>query len=271
MNSPANTDYDIKKVEKRVFCGIDKLTHLPPYELGRKGALIGSEGQIKWASSIFKEKMAAWIRAGLPDRIMNALVYIKDAAWWISNKDAEINNIGWPSDWVTQSVQQRYAVRDTTADGDEFECPTCGIGRTDRASCQNPGCQEHVAPPPPPRRSAGPPVVGAPPTRQNQTSDVRPGAPMRHMQEDNGSDLRPKALLRHLPEEKSSDAFTKEDLDQFESFARKAANSPELAYLTMMALLYRQTKDKRVMALFSESRAKVQGHLGAIDKILGGK
>lgn len=59
-----------------------------------------------------------------------------------------------------------------------------------------------------------------------------------------------------------------QDLDNFEAFARKAAMSPELAYLTIMALLYRQTKDPKVLKKFTESRERVDGHLAAIDKIV---
>ena len=60
-----------------------------------------------------------------------------------------------------------------------------------------------------------------------------------------------------------------QDIAEFEAFARKAANSPELAYLTILALAYRHTKDPTLIARFSESRMKVQGHLDAIDQILG--
>jgi hypothetical protein len=59
------------------------------------------------------------------------------------------------------------------------------------------------------------------------------------------------------------------DIQQFESFARKAALSPELSYLTIMALVYRQVKDPRVLALFRESRERIEGHLAAINQIIG--
>lgn len=59
------------------------------------------------------------------------------------------------------------------------------------------------------------------------------------------------------------------DIEQFDQFARKACQSPELSYLAMMALLYRQTKDKRVLAKFTEVRSRVAGHLDAIDNIIG--
>jgi hypothetical protein len=59
------------------------------------------------------------------------------------------------------------------------------------------------------------------------------------------------------------------DLEQFELFARKACQLPEMAYLTMMALLYRQTKDPNVLVKFREARRRVDGHLDAIDNILG--
>ena len=60
-----------------------------------------------------------------------------------------------------------------------------------------------------------------------------------------------------------------QDIDEFDQFARKACQSPELSYLTMMAFLYRQTKDKRILAKFMEVRRKVDAHLDAIDNILG--
>jgi len=59
------------------------------------------------------------------------------------------------------------------------------------------------------------------------------------------------------------------DIQQFESFARKAAMSPELSYLTILALVYRQVKDPRVLALFRESRERIEGHLAAINQIIG--
>jgi hypothetical protein len=57
------------------------------------------------------------------------------------------------------------------------------------------------------------------------------------------------------------------DIDKFDAFARKACQSPELAYLTMMALLFRQTQDAGARAKFQEVRAKIQDHLDAIDQI----
>lgn len=65
------------------------------------------------------------------------------------------------------------------------------------------------------------------------------------------------------------DAGGNSPLGQFEAFARKACQSPELSYLAMMALMYRQTKDATILAKFKEARDRVQGHLDAIDEILG--
>jgi hypothetical protein len=62
---------------------------------------------------------------------------------------------------------------------------------------------------------------------------------------------------------------TEAQVIEFEAFARKAAMSPEMAYLTIMALLYRQTKNPNVLKKFMESRQKVSGYLSAIDQILG--
>lgn len=58
------------------------------------------------------------------------------------------------------------------------------------------------------------------------------------------------------------------DLEQFDKFARKVCNSPEMAYLTMMALLYKQTGDKRVLAKFQDVWKTVHGHLEAIEAII---
>jgi hypothetical protein len=58
-----------------------------------------------------------------------------------------------------------------------------------------------------------------------------------------------------------------QDIEEFDQFARKACQSPELAYLTMMAFLYRQTKDERVKAKFQTVRERIDAHLDAIDKI----
>jgi len=58
-------------------------------------------------------------------------------------------------------------------------------------------------------------------------------------------------------------------LNQFEAFARKVCNSPELSYLAMMALMYRRSKDQVILEKFREARSKIQGHLDAIDEILG--
>jgi hypothetical protein len=60
-----------------------------------------------------------------------------------------------------------------------------------------------------------------------------------------------------------------QDIEQFKAYAMKAARSPELAYLTIMALAWRNTKDNRILALFVEAREKVEGHLQAIDDLLG--
>ena len=79
------------------------------------------------------------------------------------------------------------------------------------------------------------------------------------------------SLLQESREQLNStiNAIPTGDIEQFDLFARKACQSPELAYLTMMALLFRQTKDKRVLAKFTEVRRKVGGYLDAIDNIIG--
>jgi len=59
------------------------------------------------------------------------------------------------------------------------------------------------------------------------------------------------------------------DLATFDEFARKVCRSPELSYLTMMALVYRQTKDPKILAKFEEASENVSKHLNGILKILG--
>ena len=59
------------------------------------------------------------------------------------------------------------------------------------------------------------------------------------------------------------------DFEQFEQFARRVCQMPDMAYLTMLTLLYRQTRDDRLLARIAESRRKIDGYLDAIDNILG--
>jgi hypothetical protein len=74
---------------------------------------------------------------------------------------------------------------------------------------------------------------------------------------------------RELLEGYGAGAVKLHDLEQFEKFALKACRSPELSYMTIMALLFRQTRDERVKELFTKAREAVQNHLDAIDNILG--
>lgn len=60
-----------------------------------------------------------------------------------------------------------------------------------------------------------------------------------------------------------------QNVEEFEAFARKVCRSPELAYLTIMALFHRQTKDPRAQGKFTEARQAVNKHLAAIDQIFG--
>lgn len=62
---------------------------------------------------------------------------------------------------------------------------------------------------------------------------------------------------------------TLENVENFIKFAAKAAQSPELAYLTILALAYRNTKDERILARWNESRERVHDHLKAISDIIG--
>lgn len=56
--------------------------------------------------------------------------------------------------------------------------------------------------------------------------------------------------------------------DQFEQFARKVCQSPELAYLTIMAFAAKLSASLVVREKFDAARSRVQGHLDAIDSII---
>lgn len=60
-----------------------------------------------------------------------------------------------------------------------------------------------------------------------------------------------------------------DEIDKFDAFAKMACRSPEMSYMTMMALLYRQTKDERALEKYREARRKVDGYIDAIEVILG--
>lgn len=59
------------------------------------------------------------------------------------------------------------------------------------------------------------------------------------------------------------------EIEKFGEFAKMACRSPEMSYMTMMALLYRQTKDPRVLQMYRDARAKVDGYISGIEQILG--
>lgn len=59
------------------------------------------------------------------------------------------------------------------------------------------------------------------------------------------------------------------EIEEFDAFAKMACRSPEMSYMTMMALLYRQTKDPAVLAKYNEARRKVAGYIDGIETILG--
>lgn len=62
-----------------------------------------------------------------------------------------------------------------------------------------------------------------------------------------------------------------EALNDFDAFAKKVCNSPELSYLAIMALMYRNGKDPAILEKFTQARERIQGHLDAIDNIIGRK
>jgi hypothetical protein len=61
----------------------------------------------------------------------------------------------------------------------------------------------------------------------------------------------------------------KVDADQFESFARKVANSPELAYLTILSQMFRISRNPHIHIHYEKARERVLAHLKAIKDLAG--
>jgi hypothetical protein len=59
------------------------------------------------------------------------------------------------------------------------------------------------------------------------------------------------------------------DVEAFQEFAIKMARNPGFAYLTILALAYRATKDERIFALLVEARERQNEHLKAIETLAG--
>lgn len=59
------------------------------------------------------------------------------------------------------------------------------------------------------------------------------------------------------------------NVTEFDAFARKVANSPDQAYLTILALAYRATKDDRLLNLYDAASQRINGTLHAINVIAG--
>lgn len=231
MNATAlpPTEYQ-GKVHKRAFADVTELIDALPAAPAQLPALTGqSKKQTDWAFQIRDSKLRGW-KADLPEKVYGALQTITDAGWWIVHKNVDVENIGWPENWVrlrNRETQSNGQPTPRLNAGGQYQCSGCGMARDKgSAHCDNPACPDH-----------------------------------------NGSITRLGGKPEKLME--CSTAWKQEDIDNFEAFARKAAMSPELSYLTMMAMLYRQTRDPRALAKFTDSRMKVQAHLDAIDKILG--
>ncbi len=230
MQPAAPEQSHIAKVSKRIFCDVSELTNLPPKPNNWPEIIGTSKRQIDWAKGMREQCLRRW-RADLPDNVYWALENIADAGWWITHKNVAVDNIGWPSEW--KALQ-------TGEPGERnFQCQGCGKtrGPDERDSCCNPDCPEH------------------------KLSDKRDTMLAYYF-----SEGAPEAKADQIP---TGSAEYKQGVVNFEAFARKMANSPELAYLTIMALFYRQTKDAYALSKFADSRQRVEGHLSAIDKILG--
>ncbi len=222
---------------------MSELINLPvPTEIGLTRIQGVSAAQTQFALKVRNERMRVW-DPDLPDMVFDALRTVDDAAWWLANKDAEVAKIKWPISWAKSSLQQ--------ASADPAECPGAELVKyaDEGAALQKP----KAAP-------VGKPLVqvfAEEEEAKRRLNDVNANL---------------SAAAERLREEQARDQAQKvreTDFVQFETFARKAANSPELAYLAMLALLYRQTRDPKVLAKFKESRERVAGHLVAIDGIVG--
>jgi hypothetical protein len=186
-----------------------------------------SPKQISFADSVRTDKMREW-RADLPGDVYAAIRGIDDATWWLANKDNDSTTIKWPKSWVAPLPE-----------------PPATAAPAPRVA-PSPDLQERLANL---RRPLGQPAKPSPAQAQAPPAQAPPA---------------------QAPPAQAPPAFNGISDDQaanFEAFARKACRSPELAYLTIMALRYRQTRDQRVLAKFQEARKAVAGHLEAIDRL----
>ncbi len=211
-------DTYIEKVAKRVFCDVTELCNLPPRPREWPKINGTSKRQIDFGESCRTTCLKRW-KPDLPGPVYSALETIADAGWWIIHKNVEADSIGWPAQWTKG---EEPPVAQGNGQPIEFQCPGCGVSRTNKAHCEVPYCPHYM--PKPFTESVHDPLFTPP---------------------------------------------TEPQVVEFETFARKAAMSPEMAYLTIMALFYRQTKNPTVLKKFMESRQKVSGYLDAIDQILG--
>ena len=169
----------------------------------------------------------------LPANVMQALAYVTDSTWYIANKYATAQTIRWPISWT-------------------------------------PGAPQEEVPPPAraPVRAQGKTLVEV---FEAEEAKAKLRARLDGFKPTNGPEPDCSEVDRADQEVKAANRVmaSLENVEQFEQFARKAALSPELAYLTILALGYRVTNDPHLLAKWRESKERVYGHLKAIKDIIG--
>lgn len=71
---------------------------IPDCEDGPLPDLVGSQAQIKWATSL-RARLLAELAVGGPKNLYLAARQIVQASWWIANRDKPVAQMHWPASW----------------------------------------------------------------------------------------------------------------------------------------------------------------------------
>jgi hypothetical protein len=220
--------------EKLIQCDVSDLTNLP--QPGSRARLFGTLKQTSWATNLREALMEQW-KPDLPAEVFNALWQIEDATWWLANKDAAASEIKWPESWVNgrnratgQAPPQGKTLMEVFAMEEAKKNGGKPVSQT---------CQEQIQTELERRRKLGP--VG----------------------------VINEAAAEGWAEREEAARASLQDIEQFKLFVAKMSKSPELAYLTMLALGYRATRDPQLHRLYEQERERLDGHVNAITTICG--
>lgn len=219
--------------ETLIQCDVSELTNLPAP--GSRARLFGTVKQTSWATNLREALTQEW-KPDLPAEVFNALWQIEDATWWLANKDAAASEIKWPESWVGRN---RTAARPAPPQGKTLMEVFAEEDRKMNGKPVSQTCQEQMQTELERRRKLGP--VGVINEAAQETWAEREEAARASLQ----------------------------DIEQFKLFCAKMSKSPELAYLTMLALGYRATRDPQLHSLYEQERTRLDGHIHAITTICG--